>query len=86
MFSMYDSEGEKSDYILPKYIPYSDQYGIVTKTIRIKQDSMEQEDSHTYPEKHINNRKDLNPPNLFQQSLHAIIKYKHFSFDPNPIS
>ena len=71
VFTICDKERRsKKDGILLKYIPYNENKGIIAKIISITLSDMK------YPKKHIDNRKDLHPPSLFQQSLLTIFKCK----------
>ena len=62
---------KESDIILPKYIPFKEDCGVITERIIIESD-----DEKRYPAKHADNTVDLYPPTLFQQALHHILKAK----------
>ena len=73
VFSMFHiKKGVKIDVMLEKYIPFQEESGVITEMITIENDTRK-----SYPTKHRDNRLNLYPPNLFQQSLHFIMKEKY---------
>ena len=73
VFSTFDiKSGVKIDVLLLKYVSFDEESCVVTEMITIEHNS-----EKTYPTKHLNNRLNLYPPNLFQQALHFIIKDRY---------
>ena len=70
--SIFDTKKNvKTQVILPKYIFFKEDLGIITEKIAIDLDV-----KGKYHKKHQNNMVDLYPPKLFQQALNCILKEK----------
>ena len=71
VFQTINKHGLKKDVYTPKYIPYNEDDGIITETIRIPKAL----DEKKYPGKHRNNMVNLHPPSLRIQALLKVIKF-----------
>ena len=73
VFSIKEQDGVgKYDLVIPKYIPYDEESGVVTETITID-DEVEDD---KYPGKHRDNFMHRFPLSLYQQALRATMKVK----------
>lgn len=80
VFPIKDNTGSKLwDLVVPKYISYEEERGVVTKEITINIAEDAGAGALPYPAKHKDNQLNFCPPSLYQQAFRAVMKFHHQS-------